>query len=206
MEPRALELRWMPILILFGIGVSSVFAGPKKPLHVPLVYRPTSTLKLNVPGGTSALTKRAVQVIAIADEREKKGEIGSNIEKKTPVQVLTDEKAVPVFVRERIVGLLKEVGVKVVDEPGAQDRVLAIKLHKLWVQESNTYQTDIRVSIEMRDVQGAVMGELLLSGANKKFGRSLSVENYQETISDALIDLVEKLLHDSAFLKAMEGT
>lgn len=145
------------------------------------------------------------QTVAVTIEDTRKGEpslIGTNTEEATHVPVHeTPPGAVKDLVRRSLEKELTELGAKVV-ESGSVDRTLRVELIKFWIQEDNTYNGDVRVRVTVVDNSGASLASVLATGTSKRFGRSLSVENYQETIENMLQDMMGNLFQNADFQKA----
>lgn len=151
----------------------------------------------------------ADQTIAITIEDARQGElsrIGTNTEEATPVPI---HETPPGAVKDLVVSSLKkeltELGAKVVDSASA-DRTLQVSLIKFWIEEDNTYNGDLRVRVTVVDRAGAARGSVLATGASKRFGRSLSAENYQETIENMLQDMMSNLFQNEDFQKALSAS
>ena len=70
------------------------------------------------------------------------------------------------------------------------------------VNEGSKYNGDVRLKLQVvRDGKTTWTG--VVSGTSKRFGRSYKAENYYETISDALLHVIQSLAADPGFLDAL---
>ena len=180
------------ILALTGCG-----SRPERVDVVP-VYRLSVT-----PTAVAWIGAEQTVALTIEDTRtEDRSLIGSNTEDATPVPI---HETPPGAVRDVVTKALKkeltELGAQVV-ETGPFDRALRVELIKFWVQEDNTYNGDLRVRVTVTDGSGTTLASVLATGTSKRFGRSLSVENYQETIENMLQNMMENLFQNADFQKA----
>jgi hypothetical protein len=168
-------------------------------VSVPLKYRPTSQLKMADYAGDLPQTK--VQVAPVTDNRPDKERVGENLEEKDPVAVQTGDDPAE-FVQARLAELLSKAGVQVA-EGGQAERVIKTELHTFWAKETSTYESEIRATFIVQDGTGRQLWKGTINGTAKRFGRSLSAENYQEVFSDGLVDLVQNLLSNQKFRQAL---
>jgi len=193
--------RSLPLAVVLGFAVLGGCERPKE-LRVPLDYRPTDRLKvagLNVPPGV----RLGVNVV---DARTDTSAIGQNAEDSPPVPIYAGEPAPDRFVRDGVARELANAGVPVEADPHAANKLLTLRLQRFWTDETTTYKTSILASAELTDASGrSSLWRGRVEGNNKRFGRSLKAENYQETLSDAVVDLVNNLLHDPAFVQALNA-
>ena len=197
-RPRVVGFLALAAVCLFFAGAT----GCKRPasVNVPLQNRPTSQLKMGAFAGEIPETK--VHVAAVTDSRPDKAAVGENAEEKKPVPVLTNDDPAT-FVHDRLVDLLTKAGLQVVPAAGEADRVLKTDLHTFWTRETDTYESEIRVTITAQDRTGKQVWKGTVNGTAERFGRSLKAENYQEVFSDGMIDLVQQLLSNAGFRQAL---
>ncbi len=94
----------------------------------------------------------------------------------------------------------------IVDDKAAADRVIATDLMRLWVQETGTYQGEAVAAVAVQDKSGRQIWKGTVNGSAGRWGRSLKAENYQEVMSDSTLRMIESLLNNAAFRKALEKT
>ena len=199
-----LRQRWRRAAAATCLILLSLAAGcaRRNSLTVPLRFRPTSSLKMGAFAGELPVT--AVHVGPVNDVRVKNDRIGENLEEEKPVPVFAGGVEPARFVHDTLRDLLSRAGLTLTPDPGGAERVLASDLHYFWTQETNTYETEVRLTITVRDRGGRQVWKGTVNGIAERFGRSLKAENYQEVFSDAMIDLVQSLLGNPSFRDALK--
>lgn len=186
------------LLALAGIGCNT---KPKGPLTVPLIYRPTD--QLNVGAAEGVMTKSVSLVIE--DRRDRKDQIGQNTEKAVPVPVYAGTGQPTDLVREALSRALSSSGVAVAQPGGQAERTVVVGLTRFWVDEGNTYNGNVAATVRVLPPGGGqALWEGQVTGTNSRFGRSLSAENYQESLSDAAVQLANRLLAQPGFRNALK--
>jgi len=168
---------------------------------IPLVWKPTTSMAQS---GTIELTGRANARIRVevTDSRGDPGLIGRNSEKLPPRKVTTPD-SVKAFVNEHLSQLISGTGVIDVDNSGPV--ILKADIQQFFVEETQTYNGDVRLKVTLTDSSGRSVWTGLTSGASMRFGRSYSAENYYETLSDSLVDAVRNLMQSTTFRNALEA-
>jgi hypothetical protein len=191
--------------LFFGLTASAlVLAADGPTLSTPLTWKPTSILsesaeKLNL----TPFANRKVAFLPLVDKRKEKDLLGENREKAFSRFVTTPDAVAP-FVSMQLVNLLKESGLPITDKAEGANIVVSGELLKFNVLEKDTYQGEFRALLE------AHSGEKLLwkgmaVGRATRFGRSYKLENYQEVLSDCLVEGAARLLTDSLFISVLAG-
>jgi len=129
--------------------------------------------------------------------------IGENRENPVVVPILPGGATPPVWLADSLASELRQSGVNVVSDPAAADRQLSVNLSQFWVQESPDYHAQISISVQVLDSGGKVLWGGSAAGDDSTFGRSLSVENYQQVMSNAAIKLVVNLVSNPGFAQAV---
>jgi uncharacterized lipoprotein YajG len=188
-------IRMMLAPILLGVALS---ASSKSKLleHIPLQWRPTSTLQL----GTTQMTASTVTIAPFVDGRDNKELIGENRENDTPKPVTTADD-VGAFVSKNIRQLFDQAGLKTVDGNG--EVIIKGEVKKFFVREESTYKSTVEIHLTVTDQDGKTLWNGLASGEATRFGRSYQAENYYEVLSDALVNTVSSMLQAAEFQKAM---
>lgn len=177
----------------------------KRPLQdVPLKWVPTTEIAQLGLGSLdlTAFQKRAIAVAPFADVRPKPNLIAENREDED------DGKILPVTTRDKVSEhvtlqtrrLLHGLGLPVAD--GASGTVVTGEVLEFFVTERRTYVGDVRLKIQVRDGEETVWSGLAI-GSAKRFGRSYSLDNYCEVLSDAFLDAWATVLKNPEFLKAL---
>ncbi len=106
------------------------------------------------------------------------------------------------FVTDRFRYLLRYYGLDTVSEPG--DLMISGDVRSFFVSEDNTYMGDVALKVRVTDNSGTVLWEGVAAGTESRWGRSYKKDNYYETLSDSLINAVNRLLSTPAFLVALD--
>jgi hypothetical protein len=199
----------MAVLVCGAIAVAGLLGGCTNssapsggPVVVPLAYAPEHAKESIRPyPGTVPPTR--IYIGRIEDKREKMDAIGVNLEHATPVQIVAGSDPVGFF-RQTLALQLRRAGLSVTEDPAQAERTITGDLTRFWVEESNNYQGDVAATIRVSDRSGAVRWEGAVTGHGENFGRSLSPENYSQTLSDAIVRLTyDSLLPNSEFQNAL---
>lgn len=170
---------------------------------IPLVWKPTLTLAKAGAIDVTGLSNVRLQVTPVTDARSGSAFIGQNIEKKEPRFVSTPEN-VAAFVNDHMKQLISGAGIPVVGDGGSA--ILTTELQQFFVEEKDDYIGDVRANVTLTDRGGKILWTAVVNGTSSHFGRSYKAENYYETLSDSIQDLVLKLLQNPGFHSALAGT
>ena len=166
--------------------------------HVPLRWTPTSDLQL----GAAQMPQGSIQFQAFQDARDNKDTIGENDEDDKPKPVTTADD-VGAFVGAHMRGLFEKAGLKTVDSNG--DVTIQGEVKQFFVRETATYKSEVAVHLTVVGKGGATLWSGTASGDATRFGRSYKVENYDEVLSDGVVNAVSSLLQSAEFRKALSG-
>jgi hypothetical protein len=166
--------------------------------HIPLQWRPTSTLRL----GTTQMTASSVTIAPFTDGRDNKELIGENRGEDTPRRVTTTDD-VGTFVGKNIRLLFDQAGVKTVDSNG--DVIIKGEVKTFFAREQSTYKSKVEIHLTVIGQDGKSLWNGLASGEATRFGRSYLAENYYEVLSDAVVNTVSSMLQADDFQKALSG-
>ena len=184
---------------LLFLSVSLVASSQPKLLeHIPLEWKPTSSLRL----GTTQMSTSTVTIGNFTDGRDNKEAIGENVEDSNPKPVTTTAD-VGAFVAVYIRQLFDEAGIKTVDSSGAV--LIKGEVTKFFVREGNTYKSEVALQLVVSDADGKTLWKGQASGEATRFGRSYKAENYYEVLSDALVNTVSSMLQAPEFQRALSG-
>jgi hypothetical protein len=174
-----------------------VGCGGKGPVDVELEYRPT-----DLAGAYNGAALVSPVYVEVQDKRQVKDDIGKNIEGSIPIRVFTaDDPAA--FVKQVMVERLRAAGTTVTEDRKEAKRSIVATLDKFWCNESDKYRTQVETTVQVLGAGGEPLSKGVVTGTNTRFGRSRSDENYQESFSDATLDMVEHLLSSVDFRNAM---
>lgn len=187
-------------LVGFYAGCAS---RPTGPVTVPLEFRPREEQPLSGLAGSLSVGDARVHVEQVKDRRTNPDLIGTNVEKQPAVPVYHSGKSPSEFLHDVLEDELRNLGVEIADAPDAADRIVAVELNKLFVEESGVYRGEARATVEVRDKASQVIWRGAVGGDGRNFGNSLKVENYQETLSDATRKMLAGLLSNPGFQKSL---
>jgi len=164
-------------------------------------YKPNAKVKKS----PSSVPAQKIFFDEFRDQRSQPSLVGENLEDKgnRVVVVSSDPQAAGNLVKSALNKEFRNKGFSVVGSPGQAEKVVGGALVKFWTVETNRYNSETLLRLEVRDKNGRVLFQKNYSGAGKNFGRSLSETNYNESISDSLVMIVEALFSDHEFLKAL---
>ena len=146
-----------------------------------------------------------VQIARLTDARKNPQVIGENRENADAGKILpvTTKDDVAAWCTDRLRILLEQLGLDVVESDG--DVILGGQVRRFFVAETNTYEGDVGLKIEVKAKDGRLLWSGLANGVANRFGRSYKLENYYEVISDSLLDAVQKLVAHDNFIRALGG-
>lgn len=170
--------------------------------NVPLIWKPTTSLAKLGSLDLTDVQGAKVQIVAVPDTRQNPGFIGQNRERGVPRKVTTTDD-VAAFVADRAKMLLTASGFQVVDSGATA--IVKVEVKAFFVDETSTYQGDVRLSVTVSDPSGKLRWTGLASGEASRFGRSYKADNYYETLSDSLIEAVFSLEQNQGFHQALAG-
>lgn len=166
--------------------------------HVPLQWKPTSELRL----GAIQMPRTSIAFETFRDVRADKQTIGENREDEQPKPVTTGDD-VGAFVSTHMRELFGRAGLQTVDGNGAV--TIRGEVRQFFVRETSTYRSEVAVHLAVVDRSGKTLWSGVASGDATRFGRSYRLENYEEVLSDAVVNTVSSLLQSAEFQKALAG-
>jgi Uncharacterized lipoprotein len=191
-----LRIRRLPVFFALSAVALVAYAAPKLLEHVSLQWKPTSQLSRE---GVQE-SRAPIQFETFKDTREKPELIGENGEDDKPKPVTTTDD-VGAFVSTHMRELFDRAGLKTVDSDGAV--IVKGEVTHFFVEETSTYQAEVAVHLTLVSSSGKKLWSGTASGDAKRFGRSYKLENYYETLSDALINTTTSLLRSDELQKAL---
>ncbi len=186
------------LLVLSGCAADS---RPSS-LTVPLEMRPSQTEvgQLSIPG--PALR---VYIEPVDDNRTNKNQIGENREQEYPVPVYAGSRSPAEWLHDSVEREMRTAGLNIVNDPATADRRVRLTMTEFWAEESPTYKARITARAEVRDATGKSLWTGLIHGDDGTVGRSLSVENYQQVLSNAVIGASRELVANPGFGQSVAG-
>ena len=136
------------------------------------------------------------------DVRENREAIGQNLEDDVPKPVTTADD-VGMFVGIHMRELFDQAGLRTVQSDGAV-RIRG-EVKQFFVRETTTYKSEVVVHLRVVDRSGQTLWNGEASGEATRFGRSYKLENYEEVLSDAVVNTVSSMLQSTEFQNALTG-
>lgn len=182
--------------------VACAHTSGRRSLDIPLVWSPTDSSEL----GSDVLTAFDGQTVTVTYPRSERAQrqykLGENREEATPRPVTTHDDPLA-FVARRISTVLIQNTIDVV--PSNPTRVLRIELRDLFIEEDNTYYGHIILAATLENGDGQRLWRGIVRGENHRMGHSFTRENYEQTLSDTIVDATSNLLKKPDFLRAVRG-
>ena len=197
-------LRPALIASLIATGASA-WAGGKSLAGASLAWSPTSTIQSFDLPPLDLTAFQGVQIVVapFTDSRDDKALIGINKEDSMPKTMKTGDD-VAAFVTTHTRDILKGLGLPITDKADGAAIVLSGEILRFIVNEKDTYSGDVRIKLTIRNGQRVVWQGLAMGRATR-FGRSFKLENYQEVLSDSLMEALARMVADSTFLQVLSG-
>ncbi len=185
-------------VLLLGAGFIEA-RGSEQTIQVE--YKPNAKVKKS----PSSVPSQKIFFDEFRDQRSQPRQLGENLEDRgnRVVVVSSDPQAAGNLVKSALSKEFRNKGFSVVGSPGAAEKIIGGSLVKFWTVETNRYNTETLLKLEVRDKNGRVLFQKNYSGSGKNFGRSLSETNYNESFSDSLVMITEALFSDHEFLKSL---
>ena len=187
------------LFLLIGAAWGAAAFGAEQNIH--LEYKPNTKVKRS----PAAVPGSKIFFGEMRDQRSNPRQVGENLEDKEKriVVVSPDPQGAGALIRSALSKEFGSKGFAVVGGPGAADKIIEGTLVKFWTVETNRYNSQTQLRLEVKDKNGGVHFSRTYSGSGKNFGRSLSETNYNESISDSLVMIVEALFSDQEFLRSL---
>lgn len=185
-------------------GCSNSAPAGGGPLAVPLAYAPEHARE-SIKAYPGEVPHTRIFVGQFEDKRDPAGDaIGRNVEHQNPVKIVAGSPPAEFF-RQTLATQLRRAGLTLTDDPAEADRTISGDLTRFWVEESNNYQAEVGATVRVTDRGGQPRWQGAVVGHGENFGRSLSPENYRQTLSDAMVRLTyENLLTNPGFQDALK--
>jgi hypothetical protein len=167
-------------------------------LNQPLAWTPTTTLALGVT--QSRGTPATVRFQPFSDTAANPALVGENIERAPTRQVTTADPVGP-FVTQHLQELFAQAGYSSAGDDS--DRVISGEVRRFFVREGGSYDGTVILKVTVSDRSGKVLWQGTVWGTNQTFGRSYHLDNYQQVLSDSLIDAANSLLKSPALRSSL---
>ncbi len=126
--------------------------------------------------------------------------VAENREMATP-RLVTTRDDVGAFVATHMRQIFDRGGLTTVDSGG--NAVVSGEVRQFFVEETDTYRANVVLHLTVRSSAGTALWDGNVSGSASTFGRSYSMENYDQVLSDSIIDATATLLKDPDFRSAV---
>jgi hypothetical protein len=208
-RPRAYKTRMEPsprpptralALVLSVAGLLAIGCRPTYPTTFPLEWRGVDEIPRPSSPVAEGLRKHTLRIEAFLDKRVDPKRIGLVQEDRSAVKTSTD---VAGYCTQKFGDLLTRAGAKIVTT-GATI-TLRPELVVYEVIEGEVFNGDAVIRITALE-NDKVIYEGTHSGKSKRWGRSRNPENYNEALSNALLEATRDLLKDNLLAKALGAT
>ncbi len=191
--------RWAAVCsTLLVVAVLAGCAQEKPLLNQSLAWTPTHQLNLGVT--QSVGTPATVRFETFADSARNPALVGENVEQAKP-RLVTTVDSVGQFVSRHLAKLFAQAGY--VSGGANAARVVSGQVGKFFVREHNLYRATVILHVTVSNRGGKVLWRGTVWGTNKTFGRSYRLYNYNQVLSDAVVNAADKLLKNSALREAL---
>jgi hypothetical protein len=195
------------LLLAIGMAIGSLSAGAPKDLTLTFKFVPQEATGASAPALGEEITSRPV---ALKFEDKRTPSEGNVIGEFTD-----DEKKLTWKAAGSVGDYAKEVFVKTAGEWGIKlqdgaDQTLFVHLTKFYIGEKDqamgsTYAAQIRVTFELKDRNGSLLGSGTGSGDASRYGRKHSTDNCNEVLSDALKEAYSNLFDNPSLQAGWSG-
>jgi hypothetical protein len=181
-----------------GDSDGSSSRAPGAPVDVPMAYHPTNVASGGIPTGSGKIF-----IAPVDDKRTDTSEIGQNTEETPNISIHAAGGTPADFVHDALSQEMKKLGINIVDSAAGADRQIQASLTTFKSDEGGTYHGQILCIVSVTDASGKSLFKKAESGESSTWGKSLSPTNYQQVLSNSMVDLISSLLKDQDFVKAL---
>jgi len=190
----------LKIIAAVGIGIILFGCVSRGGMDaVPLLWKPTVEPKKY---WHPDLTKMQLSVGDFRDMREDKSLIGRNIQDPHDVKKVRTGDEVGKWVSLMTKKTIVDYGISISD---SSDAVLTGDIVDFMVEEGEDYKANVNIKFSITGRSGNEIWTGMVSGSSTRFGRSFNIENYYESLSDAVIDAVGRLVEGTDMVKTLVG-
>lgn len=183
------------LAFLLGCG-----ANPAKMQNVPLVWSPEKITEASAGVANPELFKVNVRIPPMTDSRPDPALIGENRERE-PVRQVRTRDDVAAFVTAHFTALLKSIDIPVVKN--GETATIQGDIQQFLVTETDHYNGEVRLGITVTDAAGSVLWTGTAIGKSRDFGHSYRLDDYYESMSDAVVAVTNNLLQNQSFQEAI---
>ena len=168
-------------------------------LTFDLEFKPRESVKVH----PKSVPASRIFFESFQDARSNPRTIGENLEDKNQRVTIRASNEPASFVRSVLNREFRSKKFSVEDNAGSAAKIITGTLIKFWTVETSNYDSQTHLKIEVKDRNGHVHYSHTYAGVGKNRGRSLSDTNYNESISDSMTSLIDRLFSDQEFLSAL---
>jgi hypothetical protein len=182
---------------------TEAFARGDDLANIALQWTPSVTIAdmgpLDVDG---ALRITPIHFEAFTDQRQNPSLVGENREDAAKVRPVTTSTSVPTYLSTHMSELARASSLYVTDTPNALH--LTAEVRRFLITETDSYRGQFSLLFHLRDGKGKEVWSGTISGGALNFGRSYKADNYNETLSNMVVQATYNLLANSALRDALE--
>ncbi|MBC7741755.1 MAG: hypothetical protein H7061_06145 [Bdellovibrionaceae bacterium] len=186
--------------IVIVVLISVPAAAQRLLVDVDLYWKPSASVSdLNL----NDVNKKSTLMIEIKDFRtiSPLTRIGINLEEPKNFLPVDTETNIAQFVQTHLSEELSRAGLQIKNlQP---DFILTGELKEFFVKETDSYQGIVTIHYILKS-KNKTFWQKEITASNAKSGRSYKLDNYAETLSDTVMDSLQKLLSDPEFKKAFQ--
>lgn len=194
----------LAVVLGFAVVVGSPVetdAATRRPRDVALRWTPTAQLSELAWIDLTGVGDRTVELRPFEDQRARRDRIGENREDEPDVYPVATKDDVARWVGDGFTRTFERVGLRLVERDG--DLVLRGAVRHLLLTERDGYAGEVAIHVTAETPGGETLWEGIVLGARSGFGRLDRDRGYSETLSDAVLDAVVKLLQNSEFTEVL---
>ncbi|MEZ4449879.1 MAG: hypothetical protein R3B09_10410 [Nannocystaceae bacterium] len=195
-------------LLLVALSLSFACAASPEQISVSLTYAPTSTVDVTKAAGLTPIPRDTpIYIAPIVDRRELPTPhllgLSEEEEPDVPVYAGAGGQVPTELVRDAVSKGLAAMGLSITADPSAASYTLQIELDQFWIVEGSTFQATVagRAAVASRD--GAILWQGQVAGRNSRWGRTHETENFLHALSDASLEVAERLAVDPGLRSAL---
>jgi len=178
-------------LALVGCGV-----GPEGPMTITPRFTPTGkTETVAVVGSGIPIT-----LLPIVDKRADPTTIGKNSEESPPIPIKASSAEITNMVMTALTRQLTAAGYTMAPSSPVN---INVELSQFFVDEGNIYRGTVVLKVNV--VKDGNTTTFVVTGSAKRWGASLSEGNYNEVLSDCLVNAAQDLVKAPGFQAALGG-
>ena len=190
-------------ILLLGLAVIiplTAWGGEEEKKTIQVKFKPTAIIKK----GPATTPGSKIFFEVFKNETGQPEQVGENLEIGNTTRILTSDLEGPgQLVATAFKKEFQGMGFSLAESPNQANRIISGAIIRFWSLETKSYETVVRLKVLVKDQAGKVLLNKTYAGSSRRFGRSLSQDNYNESFSDSMLDLIETMFADRDFLQAL---